>query len=183
MSARRDLTWLWLSWVTSDPPDPDDSIFFVERTLRRALEPSCRDFPLAVFDRDETTLLGVVGFHRIDGPQSTAEVGYWIRGDRQSQGFCTEAVGAFLTAGFTPRVLNGWGFRRIILSCAAENIASWRVAEKLGMRLERRERAERYSDRAPTPGYLDSLGYAVLASEWDVRAQRARPGIGWSSPP
>jgi len=66
--------------------------------------------------------------------------------------------------------------------CAADNIAARRVAEKLGLRLERRERAERYSDHAPAPGYLDALGYAVLADEWDFEAQRAKPDIAWPAP-
>lgn len=179
VNARRDVVWLWLPWATSDHADVDDSIYFVERALRRAEDPAGRDFPLAVLDRAQTMILGGVGYHRIDAAESTAEVGYWMRGDRHGEGLCTEAVGAFITAGFAPQAEGGWGFRRITLLCAAENVASARVAEKLGMRLERRERAERYSERVPTPGYLDSLGFAVLASEWDAATRRARPGIGW----
>lgn len=179
VNACRDLLWLWLPWATSDHADIDDSIFFVEKVMRRSREPDCRDFPVAVFDRDGATFLGGLGFHRIVAQESTAEVGYWIRGDRHGEGLCTEAAAAFITAGLTPQADGGWGFRRITLLCAADNIASSRVANKLGMRLERRERAERYSEHAPTPGYLDSLGFAVLASEWDFETQRAKPAIAW----
>lgn len=181
LRASRDLIWLWPPWITSGHGvgDLDDSVYFVERARRQSEVQSCRSFALAVFDRDERALLGGLGFHRIDSDESTAEVGYWIRGDRNGEGLCTEAVGALITSGFTVQAEGGWGFRRVTLLCARENVGSWRVAEKLGMRLERRERAERYSERAPTPGYLDSLGFAVLASEWDFDAGRAKPGIAW----
>ena len=179
VNVRRDVVWLWLPWATSDHADIDDSIYFVEQALRRSKDAACRSFVVAVLDRDQRAILGGLGFHRIDADESTAEIGYWIRGDRHGEGLCTEAAAAFITAGFTAQEHGGWGFRRITLLCAAENTGSWRVAEKLGMRLERHERAERYSERAPIPGYLDSLGFAVLASEWDAVTQRARPGIGW----
>ncbi len=182
LSASRDLVWLSMSWWTDGQADLDDCTFFVEKLVRRSAESDCRNFTLAIFDRDENTQLGSCGFYRIDDKERTAEVGYWLRGDRNGEGLCTEAVGAFITSGLRAQEQGGWGFRRITLLCAADNVASRRVAEKLGMRLERRERAERYSDHATTPGYLDSLGFAVLATEWDFDAQRARPDIAWPTP-
>lgn len=179
--ASRHLPWLWLPWATTDDPDLDDCVYRVETILRRDRDPIALGFSAAVVDRAGGELLGGLSFHNVDAGESTTEVGYWIRGDRQGEGLCTEAVAAFITAGFADQADGGWGFRRITLLCAEQNTASWRVAEKLGMRLERRERAERYSAR-PTPGYLDSLGYAVLADEWDAAAGRARPGIAWPSP-
>ncbi len=182
IAASRDLAWLWLPLDSSGDADVDDTTFYVEQARRSVAKRDCRDFPLAVLDRDEATLLGGVSFHHVDVGESTAEVGYWIRGDRQGEGLCTETVGALVTAGFTAQEEGGWGFRRITVLCAAANVGSVRVAQKLGLRLERRERAERYGDRAPSPGYLDSLGFGVLASEWDFAAHRAKPGIAWPSP-
>lgn len=182
ISASRDLVWLTMGWWTDGEADLDDCIYYVEKVLRRSAEPGCRHFTLAIFDPDENTSLGGCGFHHINDKERAAEIGYWLRGDRNGEGLCTEAVGALITSGLTPQEDGGWGFRRISLLCAADNVASYRVAEKLGLRLERRERAERYSDHAPTPGYLDTLGYAVLADEWDFDAQRAKPDIGWPTP-
>lgn len=179
--ASRAEPWLWLQWV-SDPPGLDDCVARIEGILRDVVDPSCRYFSMAVFDRDETTYLGEVSFHHIDSRERTAEVGYWIRSDHGGAGLCTEAAAALITNGFAPQESGGWGFRRIKLLCAVENVASWRVAEKLGLRRERYERAERYATR-PTTGYVDSVGYAVLADEWDSKTHRALPGIGWSSFP
>jgi len=179
VSASRDLAWLTLRWATAEHPDLDDCVYFVERAARQVAEPDCRSFPMAVVARGDDTVLGGVGFHAIVARESTAEVGYWMRGDRNGEGLCAEAVAAFITSGLTARDRGGWGFRRITLLCAAANPPSRRVAEKLGLRLERRERAERYQASGPTQGYLDTLGYAVLAGEWDFEARRAKPGIAW----
>jgi len=173
--------WLWLRWV-SDPPRLEDSAARIESVVRDCADPSCRYFSQAIFDRTEATYLGDLSFHHIDSRERTAEIGYWIRSDRGGSGLCTEAAGAMITAGFASQPAGGWGFRRITLLCAVDNVASWRVAEKLGLRRERYERAERYTTR-PDAGYVDSVGYAVLADEWDKDTHRARPGIGWLSFP
>jgi RimJ/RimL family protein N-acetyltransferase len=71
-----------------------------------------------------------------------------------------------------------------VVFTAAENIPSRRVCEKLGLRLEQRRKQDRYQgaigDHEPL-GYHDSLGYAVLADEWDFDRDRAKEGIGWNS--
>ena len=57
---------------------------------------------------------------------------------------------------------SGLGVRRVEASCFAENLASRRVMEKIGMRLEGtfREESLHRSGR-----WLDGMSYAQLASE------------------
>ena len=172
----------WMVWAMTDHQQESDSLYFIERSRRAAESPDCIDFPLGIFDRSSGRYLGGCGFHRIVRGLLEAEVGYWIRGDAQGQGYCTEAVGALMSSGFMPQDRGGWGFRRIVIFNAADNPASRRVCEKLRLRLERRERQSRYvgalQGQQPL-GYLDHLGYGVLQDEWDFDSDRAREGIGW----
>jgi len=59
------------------------------------------------------------------------------------------------------------GLRRVYAQCFADNAASWRIMEKLGMRRE--EYAVR--DSLHRSGqWMDGMRYAILSDEW-----RARP--------
>jgi RimJ/RimL family protein N-acetyltransferase len=82
-----------------------------------------------------------------------------------------------MSSGFGAVADGGWGFRRLTVFMAADNVGSRRVCERLGLRLEVRARRERYIEPF---GYHDVLGFAVLDDEWDFDAHRAKPGIGWN---
>ncbi len=183
VNAERNPLNEWLPWKDDAHRDVDDSIFFVESSLRTRQSPECSHYELGIFERSGferggNEILGGVGYYRVDRATSKAELGYWIRGDRHGEGLCTEVVAPFVSAGFRSQSERGWGFRRITLRCSVENVGSVRIAEKLGFRLEQRERAECLHPK-PTPRLHDMHGYAVLASEWDFGSDRAQPGIGW----
>jgi RimJ/RimL family protein N-acetyltransferase len=58
------------------------------------------------------------------------------------------------------------GLRRVTAECFAENEASWRLMERVGMRREThtvRESLHRSGE------WLDGFGYALLADEWRDR--------------
>lgn len=74
---------------------------------------------------------GVIELSSYDPMLASAEVGYWIRSDLSGKGFMTEAGRALLDFGWD-RV----GLYRISLLAAVGNLASNRVAQKLGFRLE-----------------------------------------------
>ena len=65
----------------------------------------------------------------VDG-ESLPEVGWHVHRDLQRRGYATEAARASLDYGF-----GHLGLERIISLIRPENEPSWRVAEKLGMRL------------------------------------------------
>jgi RimJ/RimL family protein N-acetyltransferase len=81
-------------------------------------------FGFAIFDGDE--LVGSCNLVWRAG--DWAEIGYWVRTDRENRGYATEAVRALSSAGFA--VLEG--LERIELHCDANNVASARVASKAG---------------------------------------------------
>ena len=76
-------------------------------------------------------------------------------------GYATEAVAELLRLCF-----EDLGLRRVLANCFADNEPSWRLMERLGMR---RERVTRPRVAAPRAGWLDGLGYALLAEEWRER--------------
>ena len=61
------------------------------------------------------------------------------------------------------------GLRRVTALCFAENEASWRLMERLGMRRE----LHAVADALHRSGeWSDTYGYALLAAEWH-EAERA----------
>jgi RimJ/RimL family protein N-acetyltransferase len=91
-----------------------------------------------------------------------AEIGWALDPAYQGRGLAREAVRALLDLCFT-----GLGLRRVTAICFADNTASWRLMEKLGMRREAHTVKDAlHRDR----GWLDGYTYALLAEEWPPRA-------------
>ncbi|MGO1226443.1 GNAT family N-acetyltransferase [Brachybacterium sp. AOP42-C2-15] len=86
-----------------------------------------------------------------------AEIGWVLDPAIHGRGFGTEFAGALLDL-----AIDGLGVRRVEASCFAENLASRRVMEKIGLRLEGtfHEESLHRSGR-----WLDGMSYALLASE------------------
>lgn len=157
----------WLPWVSSDNLNLGQCIYRIEAN-RRAREAG-EDFTIGWFDRATGQVLGGSGFHRLDPASHTAEIGYWLRPDRRGAGLCTEAVAHMISWGFAAKLDGGWGFRRIVIYCAGGNTASARVCAKLGLRHEVQQLRARWVDGR---GWEDTLGWGVLAEEWDGRGHR-----------
>ena len=90
-----------------------------------------------------------------------AELGWVIDPAHAGQGFATEAARALLRICF-----EDLGLRRVIAQCFADNVASWRLMEKLGMRRESHSVRESLHRRGE---WLDGFAYAILAEEWRER--------------
>jgi RimJ/RimL family protein N-acetyltransferase len=87
-----------------------------------------------------------------------AELGWVLHPDHTGRGYATEAVRELLRLCFEEL-----GLRRVTADCFADNEASWRLMERVGMRREvhtRRESLHRSGE------WLDGMGYALLADEW-----------------
>lgn len=87
-----------------------------------------------------------------------AELGWVIHPDHCGNGYATEAVRALIRLCFAQL-----GLRRLTANCFADNTASWRLMERVGMRRE----FHTVRDSLQRDGeWLDALGYALLADEW-----------------
>jgi RimJ/RimL family protein N-acetyltransferase len=93
-----------------------------------------------------------------------AELGWVLDPSFTGNGYATEAVRELLRICFEEL-----GLRRVTAICFADNEASWRLMERLGMRRE----LHAVADALHRSGeWLDTFGYALLAEEWrgSVRA-------------
>lgn len=160
----------WLPWVGIDNRNPVECTYNIER-FRRAREDSATptDFVMAMIERSTGLVAGGTGFHRVNTSTRDADIGYWVRPDLRRQGVCTEAVRHMISWGFAAQPA-GWGFRRLTIFCSAGNEASQRVPRKLGLRQEVNARQDRW-----VAGHLDdTLGWGVLADEWDQERHALR---------
>lgn len=87
-----------------------------------------------------------------------AELGWVVTPEHGGHGYATEAVRAAVDICF-----HHLGLRRVFAGCFAENEASWRLMERIGMR---RESASRRDGLHRTRGWMDGYTYALLAEEW-----------------
>ena len=114
-------------------------------------------FQLAVELRAEGRLIGNCGIRTRSSKTWEADIGYELDSRYWGQGYATEAAQAMLAYGFEEL-----GVHRIWAHCVAENVASARVMEKIGMRQEGYLReSEWMKDR-----WWDTLVYAILEYEW-----------------
>jgi len=148
----------WLSFDSRGRQQADQMLTDVEQ--RRRAEPRA-EFYLAITASGSEN---VVGFVRLafDGVRA-GKLGYAVAFNHWGKGYATDAAGTLVDYAF--REL---GLHRISAAIAPENVASLRMAQRLGMTFEGRIR-----DHVHTNGrWRDSLLYSVLADEWAADAGR-----------
>jgi RimJ/RimL family protein N-acetyltransferase len=88
---------------------------------------------------------------------ATGEIGYVFHPDYRGQGFATEAVRALLDIAF-----GTYGLHRVTARIDARNLASLRLAERVGMRQE----AHLVENEWFKGAWSDEIDYAMLQREW-----------------
>ncbi len=114
-------------WERTDPDGVRAEI--EEMADRRPGEPGGW-VQLSVRERDTGSFVGDVGLSRVDDEADVIKVGYTIAPAAQGVGYATEAVHALADYAF-----DELGAQVVRAHASAENAASIRVAEKVGMRL------------------------------------------------
>lgn len=110
----------------------------------------------AVVLQSTSQLIGHISFERYFG-EHTYEIGWVFHPDYYNKGYASEAAYAILAYGFEQLQLH-----RIVATCQPENIGSYRVMEKIGMRKE-----GFFKQCIPDgDGWWDEYYYAILRSEW-----------------
>lgn len=112
---------------------------------------------VAVVERATRLTVGDLAFHWVSERDRTAEVGFVFDPRHQGKGFATEAARALVEWAF-----GFGGFHRVIGRTEARNVASARVLEKLGMRLE----AHFVENEWVKGEWQSELVYAILDREW-----------------
>jgi RimJ/RimL family protein N-acetyltransferase len=108
-------------------------------------------FPLGIFNADGD-LLGGTGLSRVDRVDNMANLGYWVGTPHCGQGVASAAALFAARMGF-------WqlGFARIEIVVLPHNLASLRVAEKLGATREAEARNRLRFQGQPTSAIVYSL--------------------------
>ena len=111
-------------------------------------------------------VIGTVSLELSDGmgqpgmPSRTeAHLGYTFDPDHGGRGYASEAAAAVVDHTF-----RRLGVRRITAGCFADNAASVRILEKVGMRREQHGVGDSWHAEH---GWLDGYTYAILVSEWE----------------
>ncbi|GAB4108380.1 MAG: GNAT family N-acetyltransferase [Acidobacteriota bacterium] len=158
-------------WTTRIPhPYPaDGAIRFIRSSV--ALWRLGRAYVFGVLVSGSPEACGVISLSSVSRAHACAELGFWLGCRHWGKGLGTEAVRLMLEFGFDDLQLH-----RIYASAFAANVASRRVLEKNGFRLEGvlREAVVRFGERQ------DFCNYGLLRPEWLARRPAA---AGAGEPP
>ncbi|MBI5030521.1 MAG: GNAT family N-acetyltransferase [Chloroflexi bacterium] len=117
-------------------------------------------YQLAVERKQQAGLVGDCAFHILPHDAQQAEIGFTFARPYQHQGYATEAVMRLLDYLF-----NALSLHRVTAICDAENAASAKLLERVGMRRE-----GYFIDHIWFKGAWGSeYSYAILQREWKTR--------------
>jgi ribosomal-protein-serine acetyltransferase len=152
VDANRAYLAEWLPWAAAET-GVEQHLEFI-RATRRQLEED-NGFQAGIVDGGE--LVGVIGYHRIDGGNRATSLGYWLAASSQGRGTMTEAVRALTTHAF-----DVWDLNRVEIRAAVGNDRSAAIPLRLGFAHEGVLReSERHGET-----YKDIAVYSMLAADW-----------------
>ena len=133
-----------------------------KRMTMTALEKEGDGMALAVELKETGLMIGDVVLQWLSEQHRQGETGFVFHPDSQGKGYAFEASREMLRLGF-----DELGLHRIIGRCDAQNTASARLMERLGMRREAHFRENEWFKGE----WGDELIYAMLDHEWTERQQ------------
>jgi len=154
-----------ITYMLFGPNSEDDTSGFIANAIKEA--GSSTEYRYAVVLKETDELIGGCDIH-LSG--NSGEVGWIVHRDHWSKGYGYEMGKRLLEFGFDELNLH-----RIIAHCDAENIGSYRLMEKLGMRREGLFYDTRPANKQSATGraFSDELVYAILKSEWETQKEIA----------
>ena len=111
-------------------PEPQLREMFEQRTAP-ILWAEQRWFAFIIRDLETSTFVGSIAFKINSTTNACAEVGYLADHGFQGKGYMTESLNCVIRFLF-----NELNVKKVTAQCATENIASWKVMEKVGMQRE-----------------------------------------------
>lgn len=117
----------FLPWVDGTRTLEDEKAY-IQMTLEKW--ESGQLFDYSIYLKADGAYLGNVGIHSIFWEHDRCEIGYWILGRFEGQGYMSEAVRALEATCFET------GFHRVEIRCSSKNVRSASIPERLGYRHE-----------------------------------------------
>jgi [ribosomal protein S5]-alanine N-acetyltransferase len=132
--------------------DTLDFIQFAEKQFDQGIS-----IILGIELKSENKIIGTIDLRDWKNPNRCGDIGYVIAPDYWRKGIMTEALHAVLKFGFEELELN-----RLEAHCEEENVGSWRVMEKCGMKHEGILREKVYIKKR----FRSMKMYSILRKEW-----------------
>jgi RimJ/RimL family protein N-acetyltransferase len=155
------------------PFDPMDAIAVSARIegmwSLQALEQEGDALVLGAERADNGELIGDVMLRWVSAEHSSGEVGYVLNPAHGGRGYAAEAAHAVLHLAF-----DDLGLHRVIARVDARNIASARLAARLGMRQE----AHLVENEWFKGEWTDEIDFGLLAKEWSSQRLAGCPACG-----
>ncbi|CAN5537153.1 GNAT family protein [soil metagenome] len=142
----------FLHWVTSDYSFESVKQFIVE-SQKASAEKERQNFGI-FFNRK---FVGAVGFVHFNWNSKNTEIGYWIDKDFEGNGIITKSCQALIKYAFEELKMN-----RIEIHCAAENVKSRAVPERLDFKQEGMLRQSEWRHTR----FYDMAIYGLLKTDW-----------------
>jgi RimJ/RimL family protein N-acetyltransferase len=136
----------------------------VQECIRWQSEQPRSKFQLALVLRTTHQLIGTCGIRMARGHAQEAELGYELHPDHWGRGYATEAARHMLAFAFQTLHL-----QRVWAQCVAENTASMRVLERLGVRYTQCLHQHTVMQNR----WWDMLEYAIDRTAWQEQTETA----------
>jgi len=143
----------WLPWVdgTNSPAVTENVIAEWGKEYENNT-----DVVLGIFEHGE--YIGNIGLHDLKRPNCSGMVGYWLAENHQGRGIITDCTRELVNFGF-----HTLGLNRIYIHCAAENIKSRAIPERLGFIQEGIHQDGEYLYGS----FHDLIVYGIVKRNWD----------------
>lgn len=116
-------------------------------------------FSFGIFSTSDEELLGCTGLTGVDRIRQSANLGYWVGEPYRGLGVATSAAALAASIGW-----EDLGLVRLEIVALPQNLASLRVAEKLGARREAQVRDGLVFQGRPAAGIVHSLSLSDMAA-------------------
>lgn len=150
-------------YMYRDPLTMEESIERMESYAKQEFVNDGDVFFLAIQPKHTQELAGEILFKLESVRAKQGEIGWSLHPDALGNGYATEAAQALMKYGF-----EHFGFHRVFARIDAENTASVRIAERLGMRRE----AHLIENDSFDGRWGSEYVYAILASEFTGAQQQ-----------
>lgn len=142
----------WLPWLDVTR-NIDEILAFID-SAQRQLD-SNAGFQAGIWQRDQ--IVGIIGYHHLEWANRLTCIGYWLGERFQGNGIMTKSCRSLVEYAF-----DEWHLNRIEIRCAAENMKSRAIPERLGFKVEGIHReAEWLYDH-----FVDHVVYGMLVKDW-----------------
>lgn len=142
----------WMPWATDDY-SLDSARDYIKRNLQSLAEN--HEFNASVVLNHK--IVGQIGFHNLDWANKTVSMGYWLAQSAQGKGLMTRASKVFINYAF-----DGMRLNRVQINCAADNLKSRAIPERLGFKIEGTFRQTQWLH----DHFKDLVVYSMLAKDW-----------------